>query len=495
MVGLKSGFSHPALAPRDTGNRYVVQQGINAAIRGLGQVKAIEKVLTFKEFINKNYPGYQWYRHCEVLVSVLQDVADGKRKRVMVFMPPRSGKSLIASRLFPAYMLYRFPTDFVAIASYAAELAYTFSRGARSAFLEADGVLADDAKSVKQWETQKGGGLWAAGVGGSATGKGFGGPSGNGVGVIDDPLKNAEDAGSGVIREKQKDWYSSTFYTRAAPNASILVIMTRWHEEDLSGWLLTQENEEPEHWHIVNFEAIKTDSPIVFPPTCTVEPDWRSPGEALCPERYNERHLAKIRSKLGEYFFAALYQQNPVPLGGSIIKQGWFKYYGTAPAKPEKIIQSWDTANKASELSAYSVCTTWAVTSTGYYLLHVWRDRVDAPDLLKTALNLAATWKPSVVLIEDKASGTGLIQHLQKQSRLSVIAIEPSGDKVTRLSIESPAIESGRVFLPEVAEWLLEYEKEMTSAPNGAFFDQNDSTSQFLAYMREKGGKTAMDYL
>jgi predicted phage terminase large subunit-like protein len=321
-------------------------------------------------------------------------------------------------------------------------------------------------------------------VGGPATGRGYGGPSGNGVGTIDDPLKSAEEAASEVIREKHKDWYRSEFYTRAAPNASILIVQTRWHIDDLSGWLLSQEDEEPECWHIVNFEAIKSEKPPEFPKTCTVEPDWRSPGEALCPERYDEKYLAKVRKKLGEYFFSALYQQSPVPLGGSLIKKDWFQYYGAAPAHPLAIYQSWDTASKTSDLNDYSCCTTWAITATGYYLLDVWRDRVDSPDLIKTAINLASKWTPNTVLIEDKASGTGLIQHLRKMSRISVIEVEPKGEKMMRLSVESPAIESGNVFLPNTAPWLLDYERELCAAPNSAHDDQCDSTSQFLMHVR-----------
>jgi predicted phage terminase large subunit-like protein len=178
-----------------------------------------------------------------------------------------------------------------------------------------------------------------------------------------------------------------------------------------------------------------------------------------------------------------------ISVSGGIVDRSWFKYYGTAPAHPTTIVQSWDTAQKENELADYSVCTTWAVTSNGYYLLDLYRQKVGSPDLIKAAINLGAKWKPNVVLVEDKGSGTGLIQHLRVSTTLSVFPINPIGAKMVRFSNESPAIEAGKVFLPEVAEWLLEYEQELSVAPNGKNDDQCDSTSQFLGYIREHGVK------
>jgi predicted phage terminase large subunit-like protein len=446
------------------------------------KIKAAPRTpLSFREFVNEVYPRYVWYRHCEVLAQVLQDVADGKRKRVMVFLAPRHGKSQLASRLFPAYMLYRHPDKFVAISSYGMELAQTFSRAARQHYMDAGGAMRDDAKSVKHWETPEGGGLWVAGVGSAATGRGFGS-----CGLIDDPVKSAEEANSETIREKQKDWYSSVWYTRAEPDAALVIIQTRWNEDDLSGWLLAQEEYEPEHWHIVNFEAIKSDVPTKFPATCTVEPDWRSPGEALCPERYDLVKLQKIKARIGEFFFGALYQQRPYPAEGNIIKLAWFRRYDTPPENPTMIVLSWDTASKAKELSAYSVCTVWFVTESGFYLMDVWRDRVEMPRLQSTVISLGERWAPNAILIEDKASGTGVIQLVQAKAWLPIVPIEPEGDKVTRLAVESPAIEAGRVWLPNHAPWLPEFEKELISAPNGAFLDQCDSVSQFLCWIRSQ---------
>jgi predicted phage terminase large subunit-like protein len=451
------------------------------------------KKQSFRAFIKQVDPRYRFYRHCDVLIDRLQDVADGKIKRLMIFLPPRHGKSKTATQLFPAYFLSRYPDWWVSISSYAADLAYTHSRLARDIYKEAGGICRDDTDAVKQWATEGRGGLFASGVGGPLTGRGFF------CGIIDDPLKNAEQAASETIRNKQKEWYESTFYTREEPwsetdpNGAIVLIMTRWNADDLAGWLLKQEEDEDaeahEKWHVIALEAIKEEEPYKIPKTCTIEPDWRSPGEALCPERRPIEKLHRIAKKIGSYFFRALFQQSPKDLEGSIVKKEWFKYYGTAPAHPTSIIQSWDTAQKANELADFSVCTTWAVTSTGYYLLDVYRKQVGSPDLIKDAINLGTKWKPNVVLVEDKGSGTGLIQHLKRSTTLSVFPINPTQEKMVRFSNEAPAIEAGNVFLPEVAPWLLDYEDEMTAAPNGVKDDQCDSTSQFLGYIREHGAK------
>lgn len=436
--------------------------------------------LTLREFTNRVYPKYQWYDHCDRLCAVLQRVADGELKRVMVFMPPRHGKSQLTSKIFPAYLLYKQPEKWVGISSYAAELAYTFSRASRDAYRSMNGRLRKDADTIKNWETEDGGGLWAAGVGGPISGKGFGS-----CGIIDDPLKNSEEAFSDRIRQKHKEWYGSTFYTRAEAGAAIVVVQTRWHDDDLSGWLLNEEKNEPEHWHIVNFEAIKEETLITFPASCTVEPDPRSPGDALCPERFSTRKLNSIRARAGNYFWSALYQQRPTPIEGGVVKPRWVQRYHTPPENFQRIILSWDTAYKASQLSDYSVCSVWGETATGYYLLDLHRDRLEYPDLKRTAFNLAAKYNPHAILIEDKGSGQSLLQDFARKSIYNAIAINPEGDKLTRMATQSSNFEAGRVFFPEMAPWLPELEIELFRFPSATHDDQVDSISQFLKWARD----------
>lgn len=277
---------------------------------------------SFREFVDYVSAGrYRWYKYAIVLASVLQRVADGVLKRVMVFAPPRHGKSEAVSRLFPAYYLYRHPEKFFGLVSYGAQLANTLARSARAYYTQGAGIISLKG-AINQWESGRGGGMWSAGIGGPITGKGAD------IGAIDDPVKNAEEASSLKKRTRDREWYQSTFYTRFEPDAALIIMCTRWDPEDLPGWILEMEWEnqgEPdalEHWHIVMFEAIKKsaeetaaeesiDERPSFPPSCTIEPDWREPGEALAPERYPIEALLRIRRRIGDYFFNALYQQRP----------------------------------------------------------------------------------------------------------------------------------------------------------------------------------------
>lgn len=455
-------------------------------------VEQVERSISFQDYINQVSPKYRWYKHCKKLTSVLQRVADGELKRVMIFMPPRHGKTETASRLFGSYFLYRYPWRWVSINSYGASLADTLSNSARDFYKTAGGKCRGDSNSKKHWETLEGGGMFAAGVGGPITGKGWH------LGVIDDPLKNAEESLSETIRKKQKDWYSSTFYTREEPwsetesDGALIVILTRWNEGDLAGWLLEQEKsddkDDHERWHIVCMEAIKSAEPFDVPDTCTLEPDDRAIGEALCPERRPLEKLKRIAKKIGPYFWGALFQQRPFPLEGDLIKLAWFRRYETLP-EPRMIVLSYDTANKPGKLKAFSVRGVWFVCDNGYYLVDVWRDRVEMPVLKQQIINDCDRWNPHAVLIEDKASGTGVIQLLWAERNFPIIPIEPESDKLTRLMVESPTINAGNVWLPKddrQAHWLPAYEKELISVPNGAYMDQCDMTSQFLNYMRSQ---------
>jgi predicted phage terminase large subunit-like protein len=302
--------------------------------------QALEKPETFREYVTRVSPKFKWYDHCIRLADVLQRVADGELLRVIIMAPPRHGKSEQLSRLFSAYYLSRYPERFVALTSYAAELAYTLSRAARDNYVQGGGVLKGDAAAVKHWETAQGGGLWAAGFGGPATGKGFH------LGLIDDPIKNAQEAASDVIGGRNQEWYRSVFYTRPEPDAAIVVMQTRWPGPgDLIGWLFEQEVEgdEPERWHVVSFEALKDEQPPEIPATCTLEPDPRAPGDALCPERYPADRLKKIRARIGSFFFNALFQQRPSPREGAMFKWGWWLIAKTTPVV-HKLRRYWDLA-------------------------------------------------------------------------------------------------------------------------------------------------------
>lgn len=451
-----------------------------------------EEVLSFRQFIRKVNPRYKFYRHAEALIEVLQRVADDELKRVMVFMPPRHGKSELVSRLFSAYYLYRHPERFVGVNSYAAELAYTFSRAARENYTRAGGEISDEASAVKQWETtttidvehedgttekqEVHGGLWAAGVGGPITGKGFH------LGIIDDPLKNAEEAQSEAIRKKQKDWYDSTFYTREEPGGAVIIVQTRWNADDISGWLLEREKEDPdesEHWHIVNFEAIRSKKPQAFPATCTVETDWREAGEALCPERYTQKKLLKIKGRIGSYFWSALYMQSPSSDEGDLWQRAWIAVYDVLPPSVHSLGYDWDTAYTENEKNAANAYVKSGFDDEGtVYIDDVdWR-WCETPELVKWMKALGGPH-----YIEQKASGKSAKQFLDREGIYAVEVAVQGGDKIARTRNVLPVAEAGKVRVRRsVLEKLLDDDKQgILKFPNGTHADLNDALTQAIA--------------
>ena len=305
---------------------------------------------SFRAFIKQAFPAYEFHTYAERLIAALEDVEAGKVRRLMVFMPPRHGKSELVSRLFPAWCLLKNPGQWVGLNSYGAELAYKFSRRAREYYRDAGGAINAERSAVKEWETTGGGGLWAAGVGGPITGKGFD------VGIIDDPIKNAEEAASPTIRAKHKEWYKSTFYTREEPGGAIIVVQTRWHPDDLSGWLLDRESSsgQPEQWHVISMDAVHEDRPDV-PSTCTLEEDWREQGEALAPERYPKQKLQSIKANVGSKVWASLYQQQPVDSEGALWSWGDI-VQGPTPDAYTRVVVGVDPAGGGGNEHGVLVC-------------------------------------------------------------------------------------------------------------------------------------------
>jgi predicted phage terminase large subunit-like protein len=215
-------------------------------------------------------------------------------------------------------------------------------------------------------------------------------------------------------------------------------------------------------------------------------------GEALHPSRESIESLSRIRETISSFSFASQYQQNPIPLGGAIVQTHWLRFYepGEEPAQFWFILQSWDTANKAGELNDFSVCTTWGIIDDRYYLLDVFRKRLNFADLKREVARQAERYSPDCILIEDKASGTQLIQDLKDQGRLHVEPYAPphGADKIMRLHAQTDIIENGRALLPKRASWLPEYIAELTGFPGARYDDQVDSTTQALGHMRNNGG-------
>lgn len=419
-------------------------------------------------------------------MSVLERVANDELRRVMVFLPPRHSKSETVSRLFTAYYLYRHPERWVGLNSYAADLAHTLSRSARDHFRECGGQIRPDAAAVNHWETPQGGGMWAAGVGGPITGRGFH------LGVIDDPLKNAEEASSETIRAKQKDWYNSTFYTREEPGGAIVVIQTRWHADDLSGWLLAgEEDADPENWHIVNLPAI-AEEPGQFPEGCTQEPDWRQPGEALCPERYPAQKLRKIENRIGGYYFGALYQQRPTCREGSFFHVGQFKYLDSRPAGL-RLCRAWDFA-ATRDAGDWTAGVLLGTDGERWYVCDVVRGRWDT-DARNQMVKATAEKDGKLVRIrgaEDpgsagKDAGLAFIRML---AGWPVRMVRVSGPKDVRADPFSAQVNAGNVTLVRGA-WNTAFVEELRQFPMGAHDDAVDAVADSFAELSQGTGKVA----
>ena len=431
--------------------------------------------LSFHDFIALVNPRYQFYRHCEELIAILQLVADDRLHRVMVFEPPRHGKSELVSRLFPAYYLYRHPERFVGIASYGADLAYTLSRAAREFYQRGGGLLSKAASAVKYWLTRSGGGLWAAGVGGPATGKGWH------LGIIDDPIKDAKEASSETIRERIKDWFGSVWTTREEPGGALVVVQTRWHEDDLSGYLLSLELEEREDWYIVNLPAIcDPDDLPTFPASCTVHPDWRDKGEPLCPERYPLERLHKVAKRIGEYFFGALFQQWPRPRDGGMFG-GAVQIVGAVPVGA-RYGRYWDKAGAAPGKGDWTVGALLAHLDGVTYIADIVRGQWQANErnakIRETAELDRQRYGRVPIWIEQppglgKESTDAVIALLQG----FVVAADPArGDKTERAEPFASQWQAGNVRLIR-GNWNKAYLDELRAFPNGKHDDQVDGSS------------------
>lgn len=425
-------------------------------------------------YCKRMYPEYKVADHIAVIANALERVESGECKRLMISMPPRHGKSQLASEFFPAWYLGRNPDKYIITATYSQDLANDFGRKVRNQMLDPyhqsafpDCRLVDDSKAKNKFNTTKKGVYYAVGVGASATGRGAH------LLLIDDPLKGRKEAESEVMRQGLKDWYTSVAYTRLMPGGAIIIIQTRWHSDDLIGWV--EREHKHEEWEILNLPAIDND------------------GQPLWPEQYPLETLLNIKQTIGSRDWEALYQQRPAASEGEIFKREWWQRYQEAP-KLKWIMQSWDTAFKKGAENDYSVCTTWGVSNKGYYLLDCWKGKVEFPELKRTVINIAAKWNPRAVLIEDKASGQSLIQELKSNTKLSILPISVDSDKLTRAYAVTPMIEAGNVYLPEESTWVQDFIDECAVFPNGVNDDSVDSLTQALNHFRRKGEAAFKDF-
>jgi predicted phage terminase large subunit-like protein len=437
---------------------------------------------SFRELNPETAYLHNW--HIEVIAEALEQCRTGKLRRLIINLPPRSLKSHMTSVAFSAWLLGHNPATQLICASYAQDLSDKLAADGRSVMgsqwyqsLFPATRLATRRPAVNDFMTTKRGFRLSTSVGGVLTGRGAD------FIIIDDPLK-PDEALSEVQRRAVNEWYDHTLISRlnSKRDGCIIIIMQRLHEDDLVGHVLQQKG-----WRVLKFPAIAEENQNLSIQTPYGRKEFcRKEGEALHPEREPLEVLAQLRGIQGEYNFAGQYQQAPAPLGGGLVKSAWFKTY-TATGLPEKfelIFQSWDTANKPTELSDYSVCTTWGLKESHVYLLHVIRKRLGYPELKRTVREQAGAFNAQTIVIEDKASGTQLIQELIDEGLHAIKRYEPTMDKIMRMHSVTSTIENGFVHLPEKAAWLGEYLHELTIFPNGKYDDQADSTSQALDWFK-----------
>lgn len=445
-------------------------------------------------FIKRNQPNYDpgWVHAdiCRRLENFSQQVRDKKSPRLMLCVPPRHGKSEIASRNFPAWHLGNCPDHEIIQASYASDLALDFSRKVRDLMkTEAYRTLFPtrvDPKSqaLERWNVTAGGAYTAVGVRGPITGRGAH------IGIIDDPVKDRQDAESDTLRQQVKDWYSSTFYTRLAPGGGIVVIMTRWHEDDLAGWLVScmeeAEKEMEENNGIWPADADRWEV-IRYPAVAEEDESYRKMGDALHESRYPLPALNKIKRALLPRDWAALYQQRPSLEDGDFFLRSSFRFYSNSQLPPLDqlaIYTAWDLAIGKGNHNDYTVCIIVGVARDGnIYVLRVLRGRWNSLEILEKLFEVQKQWSPVLQGIEQGHIESSIEPVLLKEinlrkTHLPYEKLKHKGmDKVARAQAIRTLSTQGRVWLPQenTAPWVQIFLNEIVKFPGAKHDDQVDA--------------------
>lgn len=429
---------------------------------------------SFRDYVVHVHRGnYEHFRHTEFICEHLEPIANGEQRFIMIEMPPRHGKSMTVTESFPSYFISKNPDKRVIAASYSDSLARKFGRLNRQKVQEYGAALfnvkiSDVNAAQNNWGIGgRRGGMIATGIGGSITGEGAD------LLLIDDPFKNAEEANSSTIREKVWAEWESTLSTRLHKGGSVIVIMTRWHEDDIIGRLLERS---PYDWQRLRLPAIAEDEDDAL---------GREIGEPLCPELgFDEEWAEKKKIEVGSRTWAALFQQRPSPAGGNIFNRHWWKFYmpEDLPKIWDKQVQSWDCTFKDSQSSDFVVGQVWGKKQANFFLLDQVRDRLNLPETMKAIRHLTEKWPDAKAkYVEDKANGPAVIQMLQDEI-IGLIAVNPEGGKEVRANAVSPLVEAGNVYLPHpsIAPWVNDLIEEMTAFPNGKNDDTVDAATQAL---------------
>jgi predicted phage terminase large subunit-like protein len=444
--------------------------------------------------------AWRWdWKHQLALYPILNKIRSGALDRVIIVWPPRHTKTETATVRFPAYWLERAPDEQVIVAAHTQRLANKISRKIRR-LAPGRFPLSSERTAVEEWETEKGGGLRAVGVGVAVAGHG-----GHLI-FIDDPFKSRKDAESQLYRDRVWEWYTDDLYTRLEPGGSIVLVMTRWHEDDLVGRILA--SPDAPNWRVFHLPALALEN----------DPLGRKPGRALCPERYDEKDLERIRVVEGSYGFASLYQGMPAPPEGGIFKRTWWNFWAPGPLirqlppvaiklpdgsflrKPAAVLpsrfafeaQSWDMAFKNNAENDFVCGGDWGKVGANCYLLDLVKAHLDFPGTVKAMReftkqhpNATAKW------VEGKANGPAIIQTLRGELQ-GLIEVEPEGGKEARAHAVAALVEAGNVFLPHPAlvqatdghNWVEELIDSAATFPHASHDDDVDQMTQALNRLR-----------
>ena len=436
----------------------------------------------FIKFVERVWPTFISGAHHKRMAEAFERVANGTCKRLIINMPPRHTKSEFASYLLPAWFLGRFPHKKVIQTSHTAELAVGFGRKVRNLVdsevynnIFPNLALQADSKAAGRWNTSKGGDYFAIGVGGAVTGKGAD------VLIIDDPHSEQEAAmaaSNPEVYDKVYEWYTSGPRQRLQPGGSIVIVMTRWAQRDLTGQVLKSAAQRSgEEWEVIEFPAILPS------------------GNPLWPQFWSKEELEALREELPNAKWQAQYQQNPVGNESAIVKRDWWKWWEKDdPPRCDYILQSWDTAFEKTQRADYSAGTTWGIFdceednfAPNIILLNTYKKRVEFPELKRDVLREYNEYEPDSLIVEKKASGAPLIYDLRAMG-IPVQEYTPSKgqDKIARLNSVSDIIASGKVWVPQT-RWAEELVDEVAAFPSGEHDDLVDATTLALMRFRQGG--------
>jgi len=436
-------------------------------------------------FATAVYPGFKIGAHHRKLAKIFTDVIEGRKKRVIINIAPRMGKSEFSSYLFPAYFLGKYPDKKIIMATHTAGLSEDYGRRVRNLLdsedyhaIFPDTRVADDQKAAGKWSTGAGGQYYAAGVGGALAGRGAD------LFVIDDPHSEQDvKANSRLAFDTAWSWMQTGPLQRLMPGGAIIIVMTRWSLLDLTGRLITYQTKNPESipWEIVELPAILNES--------------EENEKSLWPEQWTLDSLKATKASIDPRYWNAQYMQQPTLDNSALIsRKSWRIWTKDDPPQCEYVLQSWDTAFETKNTSDYSACTTWGVwyneeegNTPQIILLDAFKDRMAFPELKQVALRHYKEWEPDAFIVEKKAAGAPLIQEL-RQMGIPVQEFSPSrgNDKMVRVNAVADLFTSGKVWAPDT-RWAREVIEEIAAFPVGENDDYVDTTTQALLRYRQGG--------